>query len=1331
MSSASLVESQAMDADTFRTASRAGSISTLWSSAEVPFCLDSRVQPLSDSLDFHTSRGHSIVGSLSCSSMRSSQISMDSARLSIDIPEEYPRRPDTVRLTPPHIPGSSSSSGSSPSRVPSFNIGTIQEDTPMQSPSPISKFSYQPPSLGAQHRMLASRFSEDTIDEPQMPYSASQSTFGARLSVPRKSSCISDMSGTASSHSSSMLDTTSLPSPQDRTQDAAAHASANLYRSAYRFFDQEYTVQPASSPSSTDTRILNEQQRFDPSLFTGNASELSHGDSLPSCSLSQASTQATSSDSASAWSAESSLSRPHANGPVMVTAQSQRIPPFLTPASASALLHGETPLAPREQRGGSTDKSDRLGIPSTPSFPSLSSTFTLTRMEHARELHRRPSTADVYSQAYQVSPHTVDNLPLPPLPVPLPTEPVRYEVCSYTMATSPSSPSTTRLTSTSNAEVTQHSTTSRLLRSRVASTPKLRLDASSLFPSEQALHTQPPTPALPSRFGKLGADRRPSTAQMDGRAPFFGRRFRSRTLGESDRTESAIAKAGVTASRGVPPPESAQRVLFASTGTPANATHRHPSQASATGSDLHSPLYPMQPTPGSSICSASSPATTNSSLPVTPRTTTSFSRPKSRGTGSATKTGSAGWASYLNAGLTLHLEQDGRVCQVNMTYLAYDPFGRPEQLVEDTEAGRALTPKRPKSRGEKDLEAEQSGTLEFAPANGTVAGVCSSDVSRKSESSALLKHLTVGDDTKADLLTRQAALSLKVIGDHQVSGYERKGRLAWKFAYRVEQDAMHPNRQVLIPLRFSCSATLLNPDRARKSRLLNLVKKQMVPILASKAVAASSVESPRTANRDDGMSRTTTASPASSRLSNKQLPTDSLDPSSPVRRTNGTAAAGGPSNYTSPLRQPSRTAVSANSVTSADSSFCSQPTTPGRDNRVAETLEGRLHLLQASPGSAQFGQTGRGPRQVRSTSSVNAALAPALQLDLGNVAATAAGHASRRLQEKASMTSLSTSTTSSSSVQPAKPMVINGRKLIPISLPAGLARSGRIDPALLQANVVTSSTQQQQPPQHGMIQARLGSPASFSDVAARQRSISMHSSASSSDRSQRRAAKKETDGLNCLLSSQPRSGRNTSDSSRPPTASETIKLEYLARTAGELSPSASTGSAPFQHQQLLRHQKSFAGAVLTPSSFTDGRRQARRQRSKTNDDGGQRPFTADEWGESQYPSREQISNVRAFSQQHRPGLGTREASFGSHSDSVDSSGRSGKIVPREVLGSFGSTVHLGEEKNYKVLPTPPRPQSRPRTAQTITGSTAAEDVASQHHSRYHIASNRAAHVVRS
>ncbi|CEH16052.1 hypothetical protein CBOM_05927 [Ceraceosorus bombacis] len=217
-------------------------------------------------------------------------------------------------------------------------------------------------------------------------------------------------------------------------------------------------------------------------------------------------------------------------------------------------------------------------------------------------------------------------------------------------------------------------------------------------------------------------------------------------------------------------------------------------------------------------------------------------RPKSKG----------GWASHLAEGLTLHLEHEGKREIVRMTYLYYDPFGAPESLCNNdsliTANGRPATPKRPKSKGGVQVSSdEQLGILEFGPAVNPSSPSTPTAISFRaknegsSPSMALLRHLTVGDDMKGDLLARQANLSLAQVGTNEVSGIERKGSLAWRFTYNVDVDA-GSRTKILRPVGFSCSATLLDPVRARKGRLLNMMRKQMI---------ASNIDSvPHEANRE-------------------------------------------------------------------------------------------------------------------------------------------------------------------------------------------------------------------------------------------------------------------------------------------------------------------------------------------------------------------------------------------------------------------------------------------------------------------------------------------------
>ncbi|KAL9933176.1 hypothetical protein V8E36_007894 [Tilletia maclaganii] len=216
-------------------------------------------------------------------------------------------------------------------------------------------------------------------------------------------------------------------------------------------------------------------------------------------------------------------------------------------------------------------------------------------------------------------------------------------------------------------------------------------------------------------------------------------------------------------------------------------------------------------------------------------------RPKSKG----------GWASHLSGGLTIHIDQDNhRSVQINLSYLNYDPFGRSETLVPPgTDGSRPATPKRSKTAlkasaaGEGDDDA--TGILEFGPIAGAEDGWVfqhHTTGSSSSSSAPILKHLTVGPEIKTDVLTRQAKLQLGVDGVHEVCGCEKRGKLGWKFVYRVEPCLDSVGRpvasgeKIIRPVQFLCSATLLDPSRAQKSRLINLVRKQVNANLVSTPV---------------------------------------------------------------------------------------------------------------------------------------------------------------------------------------------------------------------------------------------------------------------------------------------------------------------------------------------------------------------------------------------------------------------------------------------------------------------------------------------------------------
>ncbi|CAO1626713.1 unnamed protein product [Sympodiomycopsis kandeliae] len=206
----------------------------------------------------------------------------------------------------------------------------------------------------------------------------------------------------------------------------------------------------------------------------------------------------------------------------------------------------------------------------------------------------------------------------------------------------------------------------------------------------------------------------------------------------------------------------------------------------------------------------------------------------------------AGWSSYLAEGLTLYLDQGGkRECAVRMPYLSYDPFGRPESLVQMSAPGAApTTPKKSKLRPSSSRETFDNdvGLLQFAFPH--EAGSPSPMLFASWDTAPILRHLGIGDDTTADLLTRQATLSLHENGVHQVSGFERNGRVAWRFQYEVsdstEMDDTLAAFKALKAISFACSATLLDPSKARKGRLLKLVKKGVSTNLASNLIEISS-----------------------------------------------------------------------------------------------------------------------------------------------------------------------------------------------------------------------------------------------------------------------------------------------------------------------------------------------------------------------------------------------------------------------------------------------------------------------------------------------------------
>lgn len=264
-----------------------------------------------------------------------------------------------------------------------------------------------------------------------------------------------------------------------------------------------------------------------------------------------------------------------------------------------------------------------------------------------------------------------------------------------------------------------------------------------------------------------------------------------------------------------------------------------------------------------------------------------------------------GWASHLAQGLTLHIEQGNKKIAMRMNYQYYDPFGRPESLctsnnVEEhhsqrrssngrirnsfsTGAGQSSRNGSISVSNEENSDESTMGVLEFTPdvpSPGREGSQGSHNhlafLSSDSRDAVILKHLTIGEDTKADLITRQADLSLRRNGVHEVSGSERKGKVSWRFEFSIEDvkrkgsgpidNATTPKMgskpfhetidgiKMLRPIKFSCSTTLLDPSRARKSRVINMIRKQIGSHIESHSFASNieNVESDSSAMYQSG-----------------------------------------------------------------------------------------------------------------------------------------------------------------------------------------------------------------------------------------------------------------------------------------------------------------------------------------------------------------------------------------------------------------------------------------------------------------------------------------------
>lgn len=792
------------------------------------------------------------------------------------------------------------------------------------------------------------------------------------------------------------------------------------------------------------------------------------------------------------------------------------------------------------------------------------------------------------------------------------------------------------------------------LRARAASTGKLR-PTSPLKTLGDAI---PQLPSLPQAFRSARIDPRPSTAQPEVDSSRRGR-MRSRTVGEVERPISLQPAAHEQMHAAM---TDEWRNHAAST-QPASATgpllrSRRPSRADTTSSSVHSGQSFLQ-TPQHSSFNLSS--TSSLHRPSTPK---SPARPKSRGDG---------WASHLASGVTLHIDQEGhRSALINMTYLSYDPFGRPESLLANSDAAsRPPTPKRPKSRGDRDSKEEQVGILEF----GMVGNQSWPYHHSIMEAAPILRHLTIGTDTKGDLLSRQAALAIRNNGVHAVSGSERKGKLAWRFVYAVEDRANSDGKlvagdkvrrrngsqvfhrrqaltacsvtcyQSLRPISFSCSATLLDPHRARKSRLLTMVRKQVVPNLSSTPVSPLPSPPQQTAHLPSSLPSPSRSHPSMRMSSKESLSSVHRAPSaasSQVSKPIGNWAPSAvqrvdPSTVVVPRNLPPTVVPfrlsrkSGTSLSSAGHSH-SQPSTPNTPvTPLTPSVSPARVPLTTSPTSSKFGDRLAAP----------AAIGRKRGVSLGEASrADPMGQAGMRRPSNTEMRVTDIGLEPAPVLYAGTPLPSPvGRKLVPIQIPPELRNILRVDPA---SDGIAPPTEQP------------------TQVTPRKTSAT-----------------------------RPRANTSSGTPRRPPTASEAIKAEYLAR----------------EKERQENGLRSARTCILTPDSFPTGDR-PRRLRSRTDGDDKNlvhRPYTADP--ASAFPAhlalplRELALGVESGMAATQSGTGAGPALGLSLVGRTDTTTTPRRADPQ--LNRSRSREHLQLGEAFSVSSLPPRRHLRPRTAQTL------------------------------
>ncbi|KAF5352424.1 hypothetical protein D9756_005928 [Leucocoprinus leucothites] len=137
----------------------------------------------------------------------------------------------------------------------------------------------------------------------------------------------------------------------------------------------------------------------------------------------------------------------------------------------------------------------------------------------------------------------------------------------------------------------------------------------------------------------------------------------------------------------------------------------------------------------------------------------------------------------------------------------------------------------------------------------------------------ILRRLIVNSDESRDFLSRQAYLGLKTSGMYTVHGTEiaspsvatpaagssslsdnietsqalDSNKLYWQFDYSVEDRRVEQagrikdGEKILVPLTFACSPRLLHPNQGKKIKLIQIVKKTVVPKLTAERKPAPSL----------------------------------------------------------------------------------------------------------------------------------------------------------------------------------------------------------------------------------------------------------------------------------------------------------------------------------------------------------------------------------------------------------------------------------------------------------------------------------------------------------